>query len=556
VTKPGAKEPSGAKLRRLAEERLRTRQKNTPRDQELQDQVRLNHELQVHQIELELQNEELRRARNELEASLARYRELYDFAPVGYATLDGDGNIQEINLAGAAMVGKERALVVGQSFARCVAAPARPAFDAFLGKLREGADKASCNVALAPHEEHHLHVHIVGTREPTEEDWRFRIALTDTTDLKAVEARLQEADRNKGHFLAMLSHELRNPLAPIRNSIYLMEHAAPGSEQATRAKEIMRRQTEQLTRLVADLLDMTRISSGKIELQRDRLDLREIVRKTTDDLLSLFDQNEVELRLEQAAGSVWVDADRTRITQVVGNLLLNAVKFTPARGTVTVGVDATESHARLHVRDTGVGIEPEQVLRLFQPFVQADRSLARTKGGLGLGLALVKGLVESHGGSVHARSEGLGRGTEFLVTLPLSHRGSAEAGHEAPSPPANGRVVVIIEDSVDAGQSLAEVLELHGHRVRVARDARSGIVLAREMRPDVVLCDIGLPDLAGYEVARTLRQDASLRSTRLVALSGYAQPEDRELARSAGFDAHVAKPPSLEDIWAAISSDH
>jgi CheY-like chemotaxis protein/anti-sigma regulatory factor (Ser/Thr protein kinase) len=341
----------------------------------------------------------------------------------------------------------------------------------------------------------------------------------------------------------------------MRNSIYLLERAEPGSEQATGAKQILRRQTEQLTRLVADLLDMTRISRGKIELQRGRVDLREVVRKTADDLLSLFDQSEVELRVEHAAGPVWVDADETRIVQVVGNLLQNAAKFTPARGTVTVGVATPEGRAELYVRDTGVGLEREHVERVFEPFAQADNSLARTKGGLGLGLALVKGIVEAHGGSVRARSEGRGRGAEFVVTLPLSERGAALERQAAALPPASGLSVVVIEDHIDAGRSLAFVLELHGCRVQVARDGRSGIALAREVRPDVVLCDIGLPDLDGYDVARTLRQDVALRSTRLIALSGYAQQEDRKRAKEAGFDAHVAKPPSVDELWAVIEGD-
>ncbi|HET9596264.1 MAG TPA: ATP-binding protein [Anaeromyxobacteraceae bacterium] len=487
--------------------------------------------------------------------SLARCTELYDFAPVGYATLDGKGTVLEINLVGATMLGKERARVIGQRFAVAVTPATRPAFQAFLDTLRE-TEKVTCDVALAGPGGRDLYVHIAGVREHVDEgkNWRWRVAFTDTTDLKTAEDRLQESDRNKSQFLAMLSHELRNPLAPIRNGIYLLERAEAGSEQATRAKEIIRRQTEQLTRLVADLLDMTRISGGKIELQRSLIDLREIVRKTTDDLIPLFEQSEVELRVEPAAGPAWVDADGTRLAQVVGNLLLNAVKFTPVGGTVTVRVATTANSAELHVRDTGVGMASDQLGRLFQPFAQADTSLARTKGGLGLGLALVKGLVEAHGGSVRARSEGAGRGSEFVVTLPLSTRGAVVVEHPAPSPTASGRTILVIEDNVDAGQSLADVLELHGYRVRLARDARSGIALAREVRPDVVLCDIGLPDLDGYEVARTLRQDVSLESTRLIALSGYAQPEERERAKRAGFHAHVAKPASFDELWAALAS--
>jgi PAS domain S-box-containing protein len=373
----------------------------------------------------------------------------------------------------------------------------------------------------------------------------------DITERKRTEEALRDADRRKGEFLAVLSHELRNPLAPIRNGIHLLERAAPGSAQAARAREIVRRQAEHLTRLVDDLLDITRISRGKIELRRARVDLREVADRTTDDLHALFEQSRVALRVERSAGPVWVDADPTRIAQVLGNLLHNAVNFTPAGGTVTVTISARDGRAELAVRDDGVGMDPVQVEAMFEPFAQADQNLARTKGGLGLGLALVKGLVELHGGTVQARSGGIDRGAEFAVTLPLSSTRAAAAGGADPAT-AHGRVVLVIEDNADAGQSLADLLELEGHRVHLAEDGRSGIDLAREVRPDVILCDIGLPDLNGYEVARALRRDDALRSVRLVAVSGYARPEDRRRAADAGFDAHVAKPPVAEDLLSAI----
>ncbi len=377
---------------------------------------------------------------------------------------------------------------------------------------------------------------------------------TDVTELVQAQEALREADRRKNEFLAILSHELRNPLAPIRNSIYLLERAAPGSAQAARSKEVIRRQTMHLTRLVDDLLDVTRISHGKIELRRTRVDLRDVVRKTTDDLRSLFEESEVELRVEHFVGPVWVDADPTRIIQVLGNLLQNAVKFTPPPGTVTVGISLGEQRAEISVRDTGLGMEPHEVERMFEPFAQADHDLARTKGGLGLGLALVRGLVELHGGSVRARSGGIGKGTEFVFNLPLSTAGPAVEGRPAAAGEAGKRLVLIIEDNADAGQSLAEVLELDGHSVRVAPDGRSGIELARELRPDFVLCDIGLPDVDGYEIARTLRADDALRETRLVALSGYAQPEDVQRALEAGFDAHLPKPPPLDELGELLAS--
>ena len=381
---------------------------------------------------------------------------------------------------------------------------------------------------------------------------RFVGAAMDIEDRRRAEEAARLADRRKDDFLAVLSHELRNPLAPIRNSVYLLEHGA-GADQRRRAQDVIRRQAEHLTRLVDDLLDITRISRGKIVLRRARVDLRELLRDTADDLRSLFAQSDVALRVACDAGPIWIDADPTRIAQVLGNLLQNAVKFTPPGGSVSATVTASDGRAVATVRDTGIGMDPAQVERMFDPFTQADEALARTKGGLGLGLALVKGLVALHGGTVTARSEGVGRGAEFALTLPLLTDGpAASRDRTAAIPEAQRRTVLVVEDNVDAGETLAEILTLGGHRVQLARDGRSAIALARELRPDVVLCDIGLPDVDGYEGARLLRGDEALRATRLIALSGYAQPEDVERAREAGFDEHVAKPPPLDRLNALV----
>ena len=383
------------------------------------------------------------------------------------------------------------------------------------------------------------------------EQRRVAILFSDITERKRATEELLEADRRKTEFLAVLSHELRNPLAPIRNSICLLERAAPASEPATRARQIIRRQTEHLTRLVDDLLDVTRISCGKIQLQQSLVDLREIVRKTANDQHARFEQSRVDLRVELFAAPVWVNADEVRIAQVVSNLLHNAVKFTPSGGAVTVSVNRSGT-AEIVVRDSGAGMKPDEIERMWEPFAQADRSLARTQGGLGLGLSLVKGLVELHGGAVRARSEGPGRGAEFLITLPLAAEDAVLVETPNVDVIKGSRQVLVIEDNVDAGQSLADILEIQGHRVRIARDGRSGLELARAVRPDVVLCDIGLPDLNGFDVARAMRRDECLRSTRIIALSGYAHAEDRQRAREAGFDAHVAKPADLDELMKAL----
>jgi CheY-like chemotaxis protein len=250
---------------------------------------------------------------------------------------------------------------------------------------------------------------------------------------------------------------------------------------------------------------------------------------------------------------VTVRADPARLAQIAGNLLHNAAKFTPAGGAVTVVVGQAAGHAELHVRDTGVGVAPEQLGRLFEPFAQVDQGLARTAGGLGLGLSLARALVEMHGGTLAGRSEGLGRGAEFVVTLPVAPAAPTSLPATVRKPPS--RSIVIIEDNEDQAASLADVLSLDGHRVEIARDGRSGLELVRRVRPEVVLCDLGLPDLNGYEVARAIREDEALSQTRLVALSGYAQPEDRERCHEAGFDAHLPKPADRDALDALLASE-
>jgi PAS domain S-box-containing protein len=379
-------------------------------------------------------------------------------------------------------------------------------------------------------------------------------------ELQKAKERIEQEDRRKTDFLAVLSHELRNPLAPIRNSIVVLDRAPPGSEAAIRARDVLHRQTDHLVHLIEDLLDVTRIARGKVEVHPSRCDLREIAQKACDDHHGIFLHAGVELRLDLPPAPVWIDADLTRMDQVIGNLLQNAVKFTPAGGRVQVRVSSARKAgiaetAEISVRDTGIGIDPTDSARLFEPFAQGPQGLARTRGGLGLGLALVKGLVELQGGSVQVESEGPGKGSEFRVRLPLAAV-EATAQQVASDGRGSGQLVLVIEDNPDAGQTLADVLELHGHRVRVAQDGTTGIALAHQLKPDVVLCDIGLPDLDGYEVARRLRHDDALRSTRLVAISGYAQPEDRARAKDAGFDQHLAKPAVPEELMKAVAQPH
>ncbi|MBI5545393.1 MAG: PocR ligand-binding domain-containing protein [Deltaproteobacteria bacterium] len=375
-------------------------------------------------------------------------------------------------------------------------------------------------------------------------------------DRDRLTASLQEADQRKNEFLAMLSHELRNPLAPIRNSLHLLERAAPGGDQARRAQAVIDRQVGHLSRLVDDLLDVTRIERNKIRLERQVLDLHDLVRRTVEDHRSLFEKSEVQLEVRLEPERVSVSADGTRLAQVIGNLLQNAAKFTGPGGRteVSVCVDSAERQAVIRVSDTGVGLPPELLGRLFLPFMQADATLDRSKGGLGLGLALVKGLVELHGGGVCARSDGPGRGAEFVVRLPLAVEGAATAEPCRANAQPAGRRVLIIEDNVDAADSLRDVLELAAHEVAVAYNGPEGLAKARELHPEIVLCDIGLPGMDGFEIARAFKADENLRACFLIALSGYALPEDLQRASEAGFERHLAKPLSLERLEELLES--
>jgi CheY-like chemotaxis protein/nitrogen-specific signal transduction histidine kinase len=365
--------------------------------------------------------------------------------------------------------------------------------------------------------------------------------------------RAEEADRAKDEFLALLGHELRNPLAPLRNSVQILELRGDDPAVVARTRAMIGRQVGQLTRLVDELLDASRIARGKVRLTPARLDLAALVRTVVGDHLAEAEAAGLSVEVETPDRPVWVRGDAARLAQVATNLFNNAVKFTPAGGRVTVRVESTAAGAALSVSDTGVGIAAEALPTLFQAFRQVDADPARTKGGLGLGLAVVRGLVELHGGRASATSDGAGRGATFSVWLPLdtSAPPATADGDSRTLPPAAVvavRRVVIIEDGEDAGDSLRELLELRGFEVAVARTGPDGVGLARRVRPDAIVCDLGLPGMTGFEVARTLRADPATAAVPLVAVSGYAQEEDRRNARAAGFDALLAKPADTDEL--------
>ena len=370
------------------------------------------------------------------------------------------------------------------------------------------------------------------------------------------EEALREADRRKTEFLAVLSHELRNPLAPVRNSLAVLAQEREGA-RANRAIAVIERQVGHLARLVDDLLDVSRITTGKVQLRLSPVDVRALLEATIEDHRSVFADAQLRLEVALPSTALYVNADSTRLVQVFGNLLRNAAKFTPPGGLIAVGIeDAPEpGMARVFVRDSGCGVDADMRQKLFQPFAQAEATLARTRGGLGLGLALVKALVELHGGTVSAHSAGPGAGAEFSFTLPLeASTARAEPIGPRQVPAGTSRRVLIIEDNEDAALSLRDVLELLGHETHAAFDGPSGVEMARLLRPDVVLCDIGLPGMDGYQVARVLRAAGSGCAAKLIALTGYASPEDEKLAAEAGFHHHFAKPADLERLARILSS--
>jgi PAS domain S-box-containing protein len=388
--------------------------------------------------------------------------------------------------------------------------------------------------------------------------WHFVGVCTDITEQKRLEEELRRkaddlvrADQSKDEVLARLAHELRNPLAPILNAVGVLKRVGSEEPLSIRAWEIIERQVRHQARLIDDLLDISRITRGKITLRPERLDLVRLVRDTTEDRRSLLEAEDRDLVLQLPGDPLWVEGDPTRLAQVVGNLLDNAAKFTNPGGCITVSVAQSGDEARtaeIRVRDSGIGIEPEILPHVFDTFAQADRTLERSSGGLGLGLALVKGLVALHGGEAQAESDGIGCGAEFTVRLPAI--AAPDAGGPAPvhRRSAGPLRVLIVEDHRDAAESLRDLLELSGCTVQVAYSGRRGVETARQFRPDVVLCDLGLPELNGYEVAAALRADPTTATARLIALSGYGREEDQLRCRQAGFDLHLTKPVDFAEL--------
>ena len=370
--------------------------------------------------------------------------------------------------------------------------------------------------------------------------------LVDISDRKRAEEALRQADRSKDEFLATLAHELRNPLAPIRNAVEILNRKGDASTESRWALEVIDRQMEQMPRLVDDLLDVSRITRDKLELRLERVELAGLVRAAVETSRPLLGAGGHRLTVAVPPRPIFVDADPTRLAQALSNLVNNAAKYTPRGGQVTVTLEREEGEAAITVRDTGIGIPEEMLPSIFEMFTQVDRSLERAQGGLGIGLTLAKRLVEMHGGAIAAHSAGPGRGSEFTIRLPIA----AEAPRALPRHDLQEERVrsgaplriLVVDDNRDAAATLALLLELTGHDVRTAHDGLEALAMASEFRPDVVLLDIGLPKLNGYEVARRIRRQPRGQGVVLIAITGWGQEEDKRQSQDAGFDQHIVKP--------------
>lgn len=421
----------------------------------------------------------------------------------------------------------------------------------------KGIEEARKHGSCVPYEKEYIRKNgeripvLIGYTQSTDSPDEFIAFILDVTERKRAEKVLKDADRRKDEFIAMLAHELRNPLAAIRTAAHVLRLKSPDDPDLNWGQDVIERQLKHLTRLIEDLLDVSRIATGKIKLKRRLMDVREVVSRASESVASLMESKRQELRVSLPSEPLIALADAARLEQVLSNLLTNAAKFTDSGGTITVIAHLDSEMVELRVHDNGVGISPDMLPSIFGLFTQVDNDLDRSQGGLGIGLTLVKSLVEMHAGSVGVTSEGIGKGAEFWVRIPArdpvnsTRPPLADAkvvGTRLTPVSGNGSRVLVVEDNVDIATGLARLISSSGHEVRVAHDGPTALDVARDFHPDYALMDIGLPGMNGYELAETFRGDMELRHTTLIALSGYSQVRDRERTHSSGFDHHLLKP--------------
>ena len=482
-----------------------------------------------------------------------------------------DGQIMSWNHAAEAMFGYSEAEVLGKSITIIVPPDRLSEEEMILRRIRRGEaishfetervakDGQRILVVLTMSPITDRHGRVVGASTMARDIREQRRLQDEREELlfreRVARAQAEAANRTKDEFLAMLAHELRNPVGVIVNALAVLDgsrlDAAEETPQVTRARTLIRQQTQHLVRLLDDLLDVARITAGRIELERALVDLREIIHTALEAERHQIERKQLRVTRSLGEGAVWVNGDPIRLQQVIGNLLSNAWKYTPANGSISIALTREAEHAVVRVIDSGAGIPPERLDDVFDLFTQVNPSLARTEGGLGIGLTLVKRLVDLHGGDVRAYSAGPGTGSEFVVRLPLAREAVQSDADSLSAPSLGPRRILVIEDNTDAREMLGIALRLAGHEVLEAATGADGIEIGQRHRPEIVLVDIGLPDIDGYEVARRLRQTAD-GGFRLIALTGYGQARDRALSRAAGFDAHLLKPVDPSALETAI----
>jgi PAS domain S-box-containing protein len=500
-------------------------------------------------VGINLDISELKEVENELRESEARFRNMADNAPV-LIWVHGVGGCQYVNKEFMRFVGGALADVQGMNWTNFLHPEDRGYVATYLEAFEQRLPiDAQFRFRRADGEYRWLSATGAPRFRPDGAFLGYVGCSVDITDIKASEAALREADRRKDDFLAMLGHELRNPLAGIVTGAQVLSMLSLDSE-AAEMQAVISRQATYMSRIVDDLLDVSRIARGKLRLRHQYANLRQLLQDTVEDYRKSRPLDQCELRVEIPDVDIWIWADSARLAQAFSNIVHNSYKFSEGPNVIKVELvpDLDASQATIVVSDGGIGMTPETIDRIFEPFNQADNSLERSRGGLGLGLALTKGLVHLHGGTVTASSEGLGRGAKFTITLPCV--ASPPTG-DAKAPLASSACerILIIDDRRDALLPLHKMLQMDGHIVAAALDGPSGISKAAEFRPRVVLCDIGLPgEMNGYAVSRALRAMPEMSSTYLVAVTGYGHEEARRMAKEAGFDYHLTKPLSKQQL--------
>jgi PAS domain S-box-containing protein len=507
---------------------------------------------------------ERRLARRALTESEARFRGLIELGPIGMALSEPDGRLVLANDALLSILGYAREEAAALNWIE-LTPPENRARDALqLRRLREGQPVVSFEKEYIRKDGTRVTVLLVAQFLPGQGE-RMMAYVLDISERKRIElalrenekrlaesaAALRDADRRKDDFLATLAHELRNPLAPIRNGIEVLRLIAGPDARLRTTTQMMERQMQHLVRLVDDLLDVSRITRGKVELRRQPVAINEVLQLALESCETLFRPHGHSLSVVLAPQPMKVLGDPDRLRQVFSNLLSNAAKFTPSDGRIWVTLERSGDNALIRVRDTGVGIPPARLGHVFEMFTQVDTR--RHNDGLGIGLALAKQLVALHGGSIEAHSDGPGQGSEFIVCLPLMQAepmNAAATGGPATAAAAGPKRVLIVDDNVDAAESLAEVLRLRGYPVQTADGGEAAVSLAGRNPPDIILLDLGMPGMDGLTAARLIRQQPNGKRIRIIALTGWGQEKDRERTRAAGIEEHLVKPVSPESLVA------